>query len=51
MADVYGGAFVTIAASLAPDMHHGISRDRVWQLSSAYDKDWELYHAPLYTRG
>ncbi|KAH9203867.1 heterokaryon incompatibility protein-domain-containing protein, partial [Leptodontidium sp. 2 PMI_412] len=31
MADVYGGAFVTIAASLAPDMHHGISRDRTFQ--------------------
>ena len=51
MADVYGGAFVTIAASLAPDVHHGISRDRAWQLARVYDKDWELYDAPLYARG
>lgn len=45
MARVYGNAFVTIAAALSPDVHHGLS------IKKQVDGRWEyLEDNPLYSR-
>ena len=49
MADVYGGAFITISAALSPDVSHGLSRRSA--LLSDIDRALGLSGNPLYRRG
>jgi hypothetical protein len=48
MADVYGGAFLTISAALDPDVHHGLFQDSKVPPPSAecYELYWECDDSP-----
>jgi hypothetical protein len=51
MADVYGGAFLTISAALGPDVHHGLFQDsKVPPPSAEYWEDSPFQYDPLYSR-
>jgi hypothetical protein len=45
MADVYGGAFLTISAASGPDVHHGLTRQTVGS-----KPEYPLQSDPLYSR-
>jgi hypothetical protein len=51
MADVYGGAFLTISAALGPDVHNGLFQDsKVPAPSTAFPLSSPFRYDPLYSR-
>ncbi|KUJ13921.1 HET-domain-containing protein, partial [Mollisia scopiformis] len=48
MAEIYGGAFVTISAALGPDVHYGLTKCQVSQ--GLQVPRFELQKNPLYSR-